>query len=116
MGFFCVKFNSNVKGDVFIHICPVHLLFFGPVGSLVHLSLLVVIVHLYLSKFCCLFGRCLLTCLSQSSFPSRVSECLLFLTIYKIKFKRARVVEKLQFMYLKKRCNNIIAHDVKICL
>jgi len=80
-GFLCVKFNSNFKGDVFIHICPIHLIFFQPVGSLLHLSdtsmsLLVVSIHLYLSKFFCLLGHCLLTCLSQSSFPSRVLECL----------------------------------------
>jgi hypothetical protein len=36
--------------------------------------------------------------------------------IYEINFNRAHEVEKLQFMYLKKRCDNIIAQDVKIFL
>jgi hypothetical protein len=96
---------SDFKGDVFIHICPVHLIFFQPVGSLVHLSdismsLVVVSVHLYLSKFFCFFGQSanmLVPVFLSFKSVGMLTKCyiLLFLTIYKTNFNREHEVEEL---------------------
>jgi hypothetical protein len=120
-GFLCVKFNTDFKGDIFIHICPVHLTFFQPVGSLVHVRHIHVSVG---SQYSSILFHILLPLWSFvcPSLPF-LQECWnvyvmlhIFITIYKINFNRAHEVEKLQFMYLEKRCDNIRAQYVKIFL
>jgi hypothetical protein len=111
-GLLWVKFNSYFKGDVCIHICSVC----GKLSASVR--------HIQ-SVFISIFPHSAASLLLSAYMPVQVFlsiksdgmfTCyILFLMIYIINFNGAHEVKKLQFMYLKKSCNNIRAQEVKIC-